>query len=52
MGEGRKRHIRESCKQLGLLVVRIRIGTLRLGTLNPRQWRSLTTKDAETFNKQ
>lgn len=46
MREGRKRQIRETCKQLGLPVVRIvrvRIGTLRLGNLRPRQWRYLTT---------
>lgn len=45
MGEGRKRQIRESGKLLGLPVVRIiriRIGTLRLGNLKPRQWRYLT----------
>lgn len=45
MKEGRKRQIRETCKQLGLPVVRIlrtRIGTLRLGNLKPRQWRYLT----------
>jgi len=44
MGEGRKRQIREICKQLGLPIVRIlriRIGTLRIGTLKPRQWRFL-----------
>ena len=45
MKEGRKRQIRETCKQLGLPVVRIvrvRIGTLRLGNIKPRQWRYLT----------
>jgi len=45
MKEGRKRQIRETCKQLGLPVVRIlrtRIGTLRLTNLKPRQWRYLT----------
>jgi len=45
MKEGRKRQIRETCKQLGLPVVRIlriRIGSLRLGNLKPRQWRYLT----------
>jgi len=45
MGEGRKRQIREIGMLLGLSVVRIvrvRIGTLRLGTLKPRQWRYLT----------
>jgi len=48
MKEGRKRQIRETCKQLGLPVVRIlriRIGTLRLGNLKPRQWRYLTTQE-------
>jgi len=45
MGEGRKRQIREIGSLLGLPVVRIvrvRIGTLRLGSLKPRQWRHLT----------
>jgi 23S rRNA pseudouridine2605 synthase len=45
MSEGRKRQIRETCKQLGLPIVRIlrtRIGTLELSTLKPRQWRYLT----------
>lgn len=48
MGEGRKRQIRETCKQLGLPVVRIvrvRIGSLRLGNLKPRQWRYLTLQE-------
>lgn len=48
MGEGRKRQIRETCKQLGLPVVRIvrvRIGSLRLGNLKPRQWRYLTREE-------
>lgn len=50
MQEGRKRQIRETCKQLGLPVVRIvrtRIGTLRLGNLKPRQWRYLTKSEVE-----
>lgn len=45
MGEGKKRQIREVGKLLGLPVVRIirmRIGTLKLGDLKPRQWRYLT----------
>lgn len=45
MGEGKKRQIRETGKLLGLPVVRIirlRIGTLKLGDLKPRQWRYLT----------
>jgi len=52
MGEGRKRQIREICNQLGLPVVRIlrvRIGSLRLGSLKPRQWRYLTTKEIENI---
>jgi 23S rRNA pseudouridine2605 synthase len=54
MGEGRKRQIREICKQLGLPVVRIiriRIGALRLGNLKPRQWRYLTTKEVEELKQ-
>jgi 23S rRNA pseudouridine2605 synthase len=50
MKEGHKRQIRETCKQLGLPVVRIvriRIGTLRLGNLKPRQWRYLTTGEVD-----
>src|SRR5689334_15675020 len=48
MQEGRKRQIRETCKQLGLPIVRIlrvRIGSLRLGNLKPRQWRYLTMQE-------
>lgn len=48
MGEGRKRQIREIGFLLGLPVVRIvrvRIGTLHLGNLKPRQWRYLTTQE-------
>lgn len=48
MGEGKKRQIREIGKLLGLPVVRIirvRIGTLRLGDLKPRQWRYLTEEE-------
>jgi 23S rRNA pseudouridine2605 synthase len=45
MREGRKRQIRETGSQIGLPVVkiiRVRIGSLRLGTLKPREWRHLT----------
>lgn len=48
MGEGRKRQIREIGFLLGLPVVRIvrvRIGTLRLGNLKARQWRYLTNEE-------
>lgn len=44
MGEGRKRQIREIGSLLGLPVVRIvrvRIGTLKLGNLKPGEWRHL-----------
>ena len=54
MGEGRKRQIRETCKQLGLPVVRIlriRIGSLRLDNLKARQWRYLTMKEVEELKK-
>jgi len=52
MGEGRKRQIREIGKLLGLPVVRIirvRIGTLRLGNLKPRQWRHLTSEEVKAL---
>lgn len=48
MHEGRKRQIRETGKQLGLPVVRIirvRIGSLRLGTLKPKEWRNLSPQE-------
>ena len=50
MREGRKRQIRETCQQLGLPVVRIlriRIGSLKLGNLKPRQWRYLTKQEVD-----
>jgi len=55
MDEGRKRQIRETCKQLGLPVVRIlriRIGSLELGSLKPRQWRYLTSQEISTLKQQ
>jgi 23S rRNA pseudouridine2605 synthase len=45
MKEGRKRQIRDTCRQIGLPVVsiiRVRIGSLQLGNLQPSQWRYLT----------
>ena len=54
MQEGRKRQIRETCKQLALPIVRIvrlRIGTLRLNNLKPRQWRYLTTDEVNGLKK-
>ncbi|MBV6395602.1 MAG: Ribosomal large subunit pseudouridine synthase B [Anaerolineales bacterium] len=50
MGEGRKRQIREIAAQLGLPVVRIvrlRIGSLRLGRLKVREWRFLTKEEVD-----
>jgi 23S rRNA pseudouridine2605 synthase len=46
--EGHKRQIREVGKVTGLPVVkivRIRMGTLQLGKLKPRQWRHLTAQE-------
>ena len=54
MNEGRKRQIREIGSTLGLPVVRIlrvRIGTLRLGNLKLRQWRYLTTQEVADLKK-
>ena len=48
MREGRKRQIRETGSQLGLPVVkiiRVRIGSLLLGRLKPREWRHLTPQE-------
>lgn len=48
MREGRKRQIRSMGKLTGLPVVRItrvRIGSLRLGNLKPRQWRHLSEQE-------
>ncbi len=50
MKEGRKRQIRDTCRQIGLPVVsiiRLRIGSLRLGTLKPGQWKYLTPFEIE-----
>lgn len=48
--EGRKRQIREMGKLTGLPVVRVtrvRVGSLRLGSLKPRQWRHLTHEEVQ-----
>jgi 23S rRNA pseudouridine2605 synthase len=50
--EGRKRQIRETGSMLGLPVVkiiRVRIGTLYLGSLKPRQWRQLTQQEVDAL---
>jgi 23S rRNA pseudouridine2605 synthase len=52
MREGRKRQIRETGSQIGLPVVRIiriRIGSLRLGNLKPRQWRYLVSDEVKAL---
>ena len=52
--EGRKRQIRETGSLLGLPVVkiiRLRIGSLYLGSLKPREWRQLTTQEIEGLKK-
>ena len=46
--EGRKRQIRETGEQIGLPVakiIRVRIGSLKLGSLKPREWRRLTPEE-------
>lgn len=55
MGEGRKRQIREIGSLLGLPIVRIvrvRIGTLRLGNLKPGEWRHLTADEVAELKGQ
>lgn len=50
MHEGRKREIREIGKLIGLPIVkliRVRIGTLRLGKLKPREWVFLTDTEIQ-----
>jgi len=52
--EGKKRQIREVGKRIGLPVVRIvriRIGTLELGNLHPREWRHLTTAEVNSLKE-
>ena len=53
--EGRKRQIRETGAQLGLPVVRIirvRIGSLLLGNLKPKEWRHLTPDEVAALKGQ
>ncbi len=50
--EGRKRQIRETGTRIGLPVsriIRVRIGTLRLGRLKPREWRELTSQEVNAL---
>jgi len=55
MREGRKRQIRETGSLLGLPVVkiiRVRIGSLRLGNIKPRQWRFLTPQEVKDLKSE
>ena len=52
MREGKKRQIREVGKRVGLPIVRIlrvRIGSLQLGSLKPKEWRLLTSAEVQAF---
>jgi 23S rRNA pseudouridine2605 synthase len=45
MKEGRKRQIRDTCRQIGLPVariIRVRVGNIRLGNLKSKEWRYLS----------
>ena len=55
MSEGRKRQIRETGSILGLPVVkiiRIRIGSLYLGSLKAKQWRLLSPEEIKALKEQ
>jgi 23S rRNA pseudouridine2605 synthase len=55
MREGRKRQIREIGSLIGLPVVkiiRIRIGSLHLGNLKPREWRYLNAVEVNALKEQ
>ena len=52
--EGRNRQIRKMCEQVGLNVARLKrisIGQLKLGMLQPRQWRDLSIQEVKMFIK-
>ena len=52
--EGRNRQIRKMCEQVGLNVARLKrisIGQLKLGMLQPRQWRDLSIHEVKMFIK-
>ncbi|MGH2522468.1 MAG: pseudouridine synthase [Anaerolineales bacterium] len=55
MHEGRKHEIRDIGRLLGMPVkriVRVRIGTLRLGALRPGEWRELGAREVEQLRGQ
>ncbi|MFA7171967.1 MAG: pseudouridine synthase [Kiritimatiellia bacterium] len=50
LSEGRNRQIRKMCEQVGLRIVflqRTRIGPLRIGTMQPGDWRELHQNDID-----
>ncbi len=52
--EGRKRQIREMCLRVGLPVkrlIRVRIGSLRLGKMRPKEWRHLTRGEVRALKR-
>ena len=52
--EGRNRQIRKMCEQVGQNVARLKrisIGQLKLGMLQPRQWRDLSIQEVKMFIK-
>jgi hypothetical protein len=52
--EGRKRQIREVGSLIGLPVVkiiRVRIGSLQLGNLKPREWRHLSSAEVSALKR-
>lgn len=54
MKEGHKRQIRETAKQLGLFVVKIirmRIGSIHLGTLKAGEWRELASDEVKLLKE-
>ena len=55
IGEGKNREIRRMCQEAGLKVtglIRIREGSLELGSLKSGDWRFLTRKEVESFRKE
>ena len=52
MSEGRNRQIRKMCEALGLEVARLKrtaIGPVKLGMLQPGQWRELTPDEMRSI---